>query len=84
MRPLLPISLLLVVLVVLVYQQVGGHDFVDLDDYIYVVENPNLRAGLTLEAATRAFTEPYETNWIPLTWISLAWDGRDFFPADRA
>ena len=30
-----------------------------------------MRAGLTPESALRAFREPAEANWVPLTWISL-------------
>ncbi|HEY5657572.1 MAG TPA: hypothetical protein VIY27_07255, partial [Myxococcota bacterium] len=48
-------------------------EFVGYDDYIYVVQNANLRDGLGLEALLRAF-RPYEVNWIPLTWISLQID----------
>jgi hypothetical protein len=54
----------------LVYSPVLWFDFVNYDDPVYVVLNPNIQAGFTLEAIVRAFTEPYEVNWIPLTWIS--------------
>jgi tetratricopeptide (TPR) repeat protein len=57
-----------------VYFQVHAHDFVNFDDPIYVVDNPNLKAGLSLDTVTRAFTEIYELNWIPLTWVSLLVD----------
>ena len=30
-----------------------------------------MRAGLTPESVLRAFREPAEANWVPLTWISL-------------
>ena len=60
--------------VVLVYFQVEDHEFVILDDYLCIVENPLLRSGLTLESAARAFSSRYEANWIPLTWISLQVD----------
>ena len=57
-----------------VYLQVRGHDFVNFDDYIYVVQNPNFEGGLTLANVVRAFTTPYAAYWIPLTWISLLID----------
>jgi hypothetical protein len=68
------IALLVVGAVFVVYFQVRTHDFVNFDDPIYIVENPNLQAGLSLETVTRAFSEIYELNWIPLTWISLLVD----------
>ncbi|MCH7780031.1 MAG: hypothetical protein IH848_04230, partial [Acidobacteria bacterium] len=30
-----------------VYVQVGGHDFVNLDDFDYVSENPRVNRGLS-------------------------------------
>jgi tetratricopeptide (TPR) repeat protein len=65
--------------VVFVYAGVADHTFLAYDDDLYVVDNPNLREPLDLRAVARAFTSPYETNWIPLTWLSLhldyAWHG---------
>ncbi len=57
-----------------VFFEVRDHEFVIYDDSVYILENPNLRDGLTVESVLRAFAEPYETNWIPLTWISLQAD----------
>lgn len=57
-----------------IYLQVRHHDFVKYDDPIYILENPSLQVGLSLDTVARAFTESYETNWIPLTWISLQID----------
>ncbi len=64
----------LIALTFAIYGQVHDHDFVNIDDPIYIVDNPNLVAGLSFDAVKRAFSEPYETNWIPLTWISLSID----------
>ena len=58
----------------LVYYQVKDHQFVTLDDQVYIVENPHLRSGLTLDSVAHAFSSSYEANWIPLTWISLQVD----------
>jgi Flp pilus assembly protein TadD len=66
-----------------IYLQVRHHDFVSYDDPIYILENPSLEAGLNRDTVTRAFTEAYETNWIPLTWISLQID-HVFFGFDPA
>ena len=65
------IALALLGLVAAVFHPVRDHDFVQYDDTVYITDNPNLRAGLTFENMVRTFTEPYESNWIPLTWISL-------------
>ena len=65
------IALALVAATLAVYGRVVRHDFVDLDDRIVIVENPLVRAGFTPESALRAFREPAEANWVPLTWISL-------------
>ncbi|MBF0327635.1 MAG: glycosyltransferase family 39 protein [Nitrospirae bacterium] len=46
------------------------HDFVDYDDFTFVVRNPNIQAGVTFEGIIWAFMSEYEANWIPLTWIS--------------
>ncbi len=43
------ICLLLVAANLVVFGQVVTHDFVTLDDYRYVVENPKVRTGLTRE-----------------------------------
>jgi hypothetical protein len=72
-RAPLAIAALLGALAVAVFAQVRHHEFVNYDDRIYVVENPSLRQGLGLASVRRAF-EPYENNWIPLTWISLQLD----------
>jgi len=45
--------------------------FIVLDDPSYVVENPNVRRGLTLDGVRWAFTSVgYAANWHPLTWLS--------------
>jgi hypothetical protein len=53
-----------------VYFQVGGHDFVNLDDFDYVTDNPNVNAGLTAEGVRAAFTGTHSANWHPLTTLS--------------
>jgi len=73
MRPHGWIALALTAATLAVFYQVGSHEFVGYDDYVYVVQNANLRDGLSPGALLRAFL-PYEVNWIPLTWISLQVD----------
>ena len=67
---------LLVILVAIVFGQTLGHDFIDLDDSQYVFDNPHVRDGLSMKDIVWAFTERYEANWHPLTWIShmLDWE----------
>jgi tetratricopeptide (TPR) repeat protein len=64
------ISLALIFLTLLVYAQVCTHDFINLDDQTYIIENPHVRNGLTLDGIRWAFTESYASNWHPLTWLS--------------
>jgi len=63
---------------VAVYAPVRDYPFLSWDDPVYIADNPNLRAPLGAASIARAFTEPYEANWIPLTWISLHIDAALF------
>jgi tetratricopeptide (TPR) repeat protein len=67
------IATALALLVALVYAPVAHHEFVSLDDSAYFVSNPNLDGRIGLDDVVRSF-RPYEANWIPLTWISIAID----------
>ncbi|MEE8412336.1 MAG: tetratricopeptide repeat protein [Acidobacteriota bacterium] len=53
-----------------VYVQVGGHDFVNLDDFDYVSENPQVNRGLSWQGVRWAFTAQHSANWHPLTTLS--------------
>ena len=66
----LGICLFLVTVSLGVYLQVSGCDFVNYDDELYVIKNPHIKAGLTLESTIWAFTTGYAANWHPLTWLS--------------
>lgn len=53
------------------YWPAVDHAFVNLDDEKYVVQNPHVRAGLSWEGLSWAFSSVgYEANWHPLTWLS--------------
>lgn len=54
-----------------VYFQVVDHEFVNYDDLMYL---SRLQFELDSESIRRAFTEPFQVNWIPLTWISMLID----------
>jgi tetratricopeptide (TPR) repeat protein len=68
------VALALLGLVVAVFHPVRKHEFTGYDDKVYITDNPYLRSGLTPENVMRAFTEPYFSNWIPLTRISFQLD----------
>lgn len=56
------------------YFQIVNHDFINLDDYLYIIENPNVNSGLSWTNITWGFTEFYAGNWHPMTWISHMMD----------
>lgn len=64
--------LLLTLLLLLPYSQVRNHQFVDFDDYYYIVENPHIKHGMTVDGLRWAFglQNADEHYWRPLTWVS--------------
>ena len=68
------LGLVLVVLTTIAFWRVSTHDFVNLDDGLYVYENHQLRKGFTIENAIWAFTTFHAGNWHPLTWLSHIFD----------
>jgi Flp pilus assembly protein TadD len=64
---------LLVGATVAVFGQVAGFSFITSDDGPYVTQNPTVRAGLTGFGLRWAFGFQ-ESNWHPLTWLSLMLD----------
>lgn len=64
------VCLLLLVITVAAYGQVVKHDFVSLDDDIYVTDNYHVRAGLTSAGIVWAFSFTDSPYWHPLTWLS--------------
>jgi protein O-mannosyl-transferase len=62
--------LALVALTLFVYAPVRHHDFVSIDDPVYVTENPVVSRGVTLDGLVWAFTTGHASNWHPLTWLS--------------
>jgi tetratricopeptide (TPR) repeat protein len=61
-----------------VYAPVRDAPFLSWDDVEYVAQNPNLREPFGPSSVLHAFEEKYESNWIPLTWISLHLDAALF------
>jgi Flp pilus assembly protein TadD len=64
----------LVALTLAVYGQAWDFGLTRLDDPAYVLSNVHVTSGLSLVNVGWAFHTFYETNWIPLTWISLMTD----------
>lgn len=62
--------LLLALLVFAVFGRTVGNAFICFDDPGYVVENPFVTQGLTLQSIPSAFTEIVEGNRHPLTMLS--------------
>ena len=53
-----------------------GYGLINLDDYIYLGDFPVLWEGSFFETIKFAFGEPHEAIWMPLTWLSYAFDFR--------
>ena len=68
---LLWLSLLPALLVVIIYLPAAWFDFITLDDNLYIIDNPGITLGISIEGIKWAFTTLYTTNWHPLTWLSL-------------
>lgn len=50
------------------------YDFVNLDDDLYVQDNPHLKSQPGLKALAYAFTTSEGGSWMPLTWLSYLVD----------
>jgi len=60
----------LVAITWVIFGQTLGHQFVNYDDLLYVVENQHIRAGLSWHGILWAFTQVHSQNWHPLTSMS--------------
>jgi protein O-mannosyl-transferase len=72
------IAAALAVVTLAVYGQVIHHQFINLDDDLYISNNPMVTKGLTLEGIKWAFTTFHAANWHPLTWLSHMLDSQLF------
>ena len=70
------IRLGLVLVVVAIYGQTLGAGFIAFDDPGYVYGNAHVRAGLSLAGVRWAFSTFQQSNWHPLTWLSLQLDAQ--------
>lgn len=76
-RPVTPvqwaIGAALIVLTLAVYAQVGGHEFLNFDDDLYVTNNVIVQRGLTAEGIGYAIRS-MDVNWHPTTWLTYLID----------
>src|SRR5215510_9369345 len=75
-RQTLLICLLLALAILGAYWPVIRYDFVNLDDFDYVKENPQVTAGLSWHGVAWAFGTGHSGNWHPLTWLSHMLDAQ--------
>jgi Flp pilus assembly protein TadD len=69
-RAKITICLLLIIVNLVVFWQVTGHDFVSYDDKEYITDNPKVQGGWTLNGIAWAFTTRHHHHWHPVTWLS--------------
>jgi tetratricopeptide (TPR) repeat protein len=69
-RQRIVVGLALVFAVALVYHPLRDHQFLLLDDFTYVSENPYVQSGLTSESIRWALTKPFFTMLTPVTLVS--------------
>jgi tetratricopeptide (TPR) repeat protein len=66
----------LFVVVFAVFLPALRNGFVNLDDGVYVTDNPHVLAGFGLDGVRWAFRTFDSGNWHPLTWLSLMLDAQ--------
>ena len=66
--------LLLILATTITYFPVKDSEFIDLDDDVYVTDNPWIQQGLNLRSISWAMTSFREGVWNPMTWISFMLD----------
>src|SRR5690242_12097594 len=62
-------AVVLLLAVAAAYRPLWGNGFVSYDDPDYIIDNPSVRAGLTLKGVAWAITTFHAGNWHPLTWL---------------
>lgn len=69
------ICLFIIITTLAVYWQLRNHEFINLDDAIYI-ENNYVKKGISLDGIKWAFSFKFKesTYWHPLTWLSLMLD----------
>lgn len=70
LRPQFIICIFLLSVTLVAFWQVRNHDFINLDDNLYIIDNPFIQQGLTIRGIRWAFTSAYSGHWHPITWLS--------------
>lgn len=74
-RPIILLCIVVLTIITLtVYWQVGNFPFITLDDMDYVTNNPNVTNGITGSSIIWAFTSTDAAKWHPITWLSHVTD----------
>lgn len=73
-------SMILMLLILTVYWPVRHHEFLNIDDQVYVTDNTRVRSGLSRDNIEWAFTSLDAGFWHPLTWLSLMVDASLYGP----
>lgn len=72
--PQFKISIFLFLITLAVFWQLPSHDFVNIDDSVYITTNPHIKEGFTIDSIQWAFTSFRAEFWHPLTWLSYMLD----------
>lgn len=73
-HPQFKISIFLILITLAVFWQLPSHDFVNIDDSVYVTKNPYIKQGFTKNSIQWAFTSFHAEFWHPITWLSYMLD----------
>lgn len=68
------IILFLIFITLAVFWQLPSHEFVNIDDGVYVTNNPHIKEGLSIKSLKWAFTSFHAEFWHPVTWLSYMLD----------
>jgi len=72
------LCLLLAVGTAALYSPAIHAPFLNYDDPVYVVDNPQVHAGLTWNTVIWTFRTPKALDWHPITWLSYELDSQMF------
>jgi len=64
------VYMLLIFATLAIFHQLPNHDFVNIDDDLFVYENTQVLKGFTTETVIWAFTNFSPDYWRPLSWLS--------------
>jgi protein O-mannosyl-transferase len=64
------LGIALVIITLIVYWQVGSHEFVNFDDDILITDNVHVITGINTNNIIWAFTPVQDLGWFPVSWLS--------------